>query len=268
MVEGHSQNARKENRLVPIILLVAILGYGIGFALRAEDHTNTQLEQTAGPGYTEPLPSIGPENAPVVLIAVGDLRCIYCMKRNALVKRLMVEHEEDIQLIFKHFPFVSPQYSERGAIAAMAAQRQHRFWDYVDYLYLHRKESWSDTRLTEYAEDLGLDTTQFESALTDPSLASYVRLDRAAAETLNIRATPTLLVNGMVVPNWANAYDVRKMIRTSRNEVAALIKSGQATDNVEARAIIAAKNHPAGETFARRYMLHDVSDLGEALMSQ
>jgi protein-disulfide isomerase len=186
------------------------------------------------------------------------------MKRNALLKRVLAEHEEEVRIVFKHFPFVSPEYSEQGSIAAMAAQRQDRFWEYVDALYEHRTDPWTEAKLIEYAKALGLDSTTFAKDLNDPSLRNYVRYDRAAAEELNIRATPTLLVNGLVVPNWANAADIRKMIRASKREVVELVRSGQASDVVEARAKVAAKNHPAGEEFARRYMYNDVSDLGVA----
>ena len=261
MGHGHGHHGEKTRSLIPIILAVAILGYGFGFALRADDSAPRPFQPNAGPGYFERLPAKGPENAPVVLVEVADLRCVYCKKRNALLKRIFAEHEHDVRIVFKHFPFVSPQYSERGAVASMAASRQGRFWEYVDSLYLNRDDDWSDAKLVEYADTLGLDTADFQQALSDRSLTSYVRYDRAAAEALNIRATPTILINGITVPNWANAADIRQIIRATKAEVVAMVESGDAANYVEARAKVAAKNHPAGDAFAKRYMYNDVSDL-------
>ena len=63
------------------------------------------------------------------------------------------------------------------------------------------------------------------------------------------------------MPNWANAADIRKMIRATKRDVMQLVESGAASSIVEARAMVAAKNHPAGVEFAKRYMNNDVSDL-------
>ena len=123
---GHGQHSSNEKSLIPVILAVAILGYGFGFALRADDSAPRPFQPNAGPGYFERLPDLGPADAPVVLIEVADLRCKYCMKRNGLVKRLLAEHENDVRVVFKHFPFVSPQFSERGAVASMAARAIRR----------------------------------------------------------------------------------------------------------------------------------------------
>ena len=261
MESVHESQHTAKNSAIAAILAVAILSYGFGFALRADENAPIAISSAAGPGYTEPLPAKGPAEAPVVLIEVADLRCGYCMKRNTLVKRLMAEHKDAVRIVFKHFPFVSPEYSEKSAIAAMAAHRQHQFWEYVDVLYSHGTELWSETKLIEYAAALGLDTEQFSKDLNDPALESYVLHDRAAAQALDIRATPTLLINGAVVPNWANAADIRQMIRASAREVLDLVESGQATNIITGRAMIAARNHPAGEEFAKRYMYNDVSDL-------
>lgn len=247
-------------KAMTLIAAVGVLAYLLGMSVRPDVVDASESREAAGPGYSEPLPATGPADAPVLLIEVFDYKCRFCRLRNGLIKRLEAEHRDDVRFVFKHFPFVSPTGSERGAIAAMAANRQGAFRAYSDRLLLDQRATWSDEKLVEYAAALGLDKTRFEEDLKDPALEEYVRKDKQAAETLRIRATPTLLLNGLQVPNNASADTVRMMVREAVAEVKQIIDRGEARSMAEARAIAAARNHPLGEQFARIYMLNDVSE--------
>ena len=218
----------------------------------------------AGPGYSESLPAHGPADAAVVIHEVADFKCRYCGLRNGLMKRLMSEHR-DVLFVFKHFPFVSPVSSEKGAIASMAANRQGKFIEYVDQLYLNQSDRWTKDQLIGYAEKLGLDTARFGEDLRDPALRVYVRKDKAAAENIQVRATPTLLINGMQVPNNATPAQLRTMIAHAKKQVKGILARHEATNVWEARERAAATNHPSGEAFARVYMRNDVADLNVTL---
>ncbi len=242
------------------VLAVGAVFYALGWATRPAKAEVEPDMTPAGPGYTEPLPSHGPADAKVVIIEVADYKCRFCAIRNGLVKRLLAEHR-DARFVFKHFPFVSAAESEAGAIATMAANRQGKFFEYSDHLFRHRAEPWDKDALVGYATTLGLDVAKFEQDLGDPQLKQYVRKDKAAAETLRVRATPTLLINGKVVPNDAKADEIRMMVRDAKAQVDGLLERGEAATVLEARAMASARNHPLGSTFARIYIDNDVSDL-------
>jgi len=218
----------------------------------------------AGPGYSEALPARGPSDAAVVIHEVADFKCRYCMLRTGLIKRLLGEHR-DVQFVFKHFPFVSPVSSEKAAVAAMAANRQGKFFEYADLLFLNQSDRWTKDQLIGYATTLGLDTKRFAEDLRDPALRVYVRKDKAAAESLEVRATPTLFINGVKVPNNATPAEIREMILAAKRQVKGILAGPEASNVWEARERAAAINHPSGESFARLYMRNDVEDLNVTL---
>jgi protein-disulfide isomerase len=166
-----------------------------------------------------------------------------------------------VRFVGKHLPFLKEPGSENAAVATMAAHRQDAFWRYRDHLFVHQHDNWSVEKFVSYAKTLGLDLDAFKKDLADPALRRHVRLDKAAAKALSIRATPTLFVNGRLIPPNAKPQQVRRMIRKAAAEVRGLLARGKAKTVAEARGIVAAKNHASGELFARYYMDNDVRDL-------
>ena len=239
---------------------VFVLAYIGGMQLRPATTEARTQRAAAGPGYPEPLPSFGPENAMVYVIEVLDFHCFYCAKRAGFIKRMAVEFK-NVRFIEKHLPFLKDPGSEDAAVATLAAQRQGKMWRFRDNLLVHQKENWTREIFIRYAKELGLDVEQFTNDLDDPAIRRHIRLDKAAAQALSIRATPSLYINGRLVPLTARANEIRRMITQSENEVKELLRDGKAQTVAEARSMAAAKHHPAGQLFSKYYMDNDVQDL-------
>jgi protein-disulfide isomerase len=79
------------------------------------------------------------------------------------------------------------QESVNAALAARAAQEQGRFWEYHDVLYENQGSvnsgAFSDEALVSFAEEVGLDTEQFEAALTSGRYESVVQSDSERPRT-------------------------------------------------------------------------------------
>ncbi|MBT9554783.1 MAG: thioredoxin domain-containing protein [Myxococcales bacterium] len=270
---GHGHDAGHGHSSGPsfglLAIAVAVVAYVFGWASRPSQVTAMAYAQNAGPGYFEPLPAQGPVDSPVLVVEVLDFKCGACKARHGFVKRLLAEHGRSVRFAVRHLPFVHPIESERGAIASMAANRQGRFWDYSDMLFRNQDETWTDATLTGYAQRLGLDPVRFAADLRDPSLRSYVRKDKGAADAVDIRGTPTLIVNGRVVPEDALFREdpavFRDMVAAARRATTELIASGLAVP--EARARDASRHYRSGRDFPRLFMLNDVSDLKVDLRS-
>ncbi len=252
-----------------LAIAVAAVAYVFGWASRPTPVSAMAYAQNAGPGYFEPLPAQGPLDSPVLVVEVLDYKCGACKARHGFVKRLLAEHGRSVRFAVKHLPFVHPIESERGAIAAMAANRQGRFWDYSDMLFRHQDETWTDETLVAYAKQLGLNPKRFQADLRDPSLRSYVRKDKGAADAVDIRGTPTLIVNGRVVPEDALFREdpavFRDMVASARRATHQYLATGLSVP--EARARDASRHYRSGRDFSRLFMLNDVSDLKVDLRS-
>jgi len=264
--------AATTSKSLALLVLMGMASFALG--LFSADTTATETTNgmvLRGEGYTDPIPSVGPLDSPVMVVEVADYNCVWCglglpgraHGKAPFVKRLLAEHD-DVLFVFKHFlvfrrSVVTRTNSETGSLAALAAQRQGRFWEYHDLLFQHVGETWDEAALTAYAADLGLNTEQFAADIQDPGLLRHVRLDDAAGQAVGVQGTPSMYINGLKVPNIADAGDVRILVREAREEVLSLLQTGQAQTVQEARRIATVQN--AGETFARHFHDHYVVGL-------
>jgi protein-disulfide isomerase len=92
------------------------------------------------------------------------------------------------------------QESVNAALAARAAQEQGRFWEYHDVLYENQGSvnsgAFSDEALVGFAEEVEVDTEQFEAALTSGRYESVVQSDLREAQNAGIQGTPSFTING------------------------------------------------------------------------
>ena len=80
-------------------------------------------------------------------------------------------------------------------MASEAAASQGKFWEYHDKLFANQNKL-APEDLKQYANDLGLNTAQFEKDLIDLGKKKRVDDDMAEARSLAISGTPAFFVNG------------------------------------------------------------------------
>ena len=74
-------------------------------------------------------PSIGPENAPVVIVEFSDFNCQYCgLFARTTFPVLMSKYPKEIRFVYRHAP-LGPASSFEAAQASMCAYDQDYFWE-------------------------------------------------------------------------------------------------------------------------------------------
>ena len=95
----------------------------------------------------------------------------------------------------KNFPLSGNPTSEPSARAALAAQRQGKFFEMHALLFEHQEEQ-SIKHVFQYAEQIGLDMPQFQKDFNDKAIAARVAKDRDEALAADLSGTPMLYLNG------------------------------------------------------------------------
>ena len=140
-------------------------------------------------------PARGPEDAPITIVEFGDFRCPYCRRAAPTLDRVLAQYPTEVRHVFKYFPIVSED-SGRAALAAEAAHRQGRFWDFRNELYALTSRQLRERELQLRAEAIGMDPVQFSADLRSPSAEQHVNQDLAEAHSLGLRGTPAFFING------------------------------------------------------------------------
>lgn len=142
-------------------------------------------------------PSKGKADAPITLIEYSDFQCPYCKKSQPNIKAVEAKYGDKVRVVFMNQPLQMHKMARPAALAAMAASKQGKFWEYHDALFA--SEGLDEARLQQIAKDVGLNVARWESDRKSTEVDAMVAADQARAEKWKITSTPTFFVNGYKV---------------------------------------------------------------------
>ncbi len=142
-------------------------------------------------------PAKGPANAPVTIVMFSDFQCPACSATDPILKKVMDQYPGKIRFVVRDYPLQElHENAYRAALAAAAANKQGKFFEYIDILY-HNQSALDDASLAKYAAQLGLNAQQFEIDFKSDATAAEVKKDIADGESYRITGTPTIFINGV-----------------------------------------------------------------------
>lgn len=182
------------------VVIFTLLLVVVSFAKRAD--TPPLAEQTLTKKryeiQTEGYPSVGPENAPVVIVEFSDFTCQYCgLFARTTFPVLMSKYSKEIRFVYRHAP-LGPASSFGAAQASMCAYDQDHFWEYHDALFDNQDRLGSGF-FTEIARRLELDLPAFHACLENNDYMDLIETDLDFALTTGARGTPTFFINGLAL---------------------------------------------------------------------
>lgn len=195
--------------LPEVLILCVIVSAGsafvgfLGGALlsKADNVPPAQVQPQTQKRYDIPVdgfPSLGPEDAPIVIVEFSDFQCPYCARfHDQTLQPLLDAYPGKIRFVYRHFPLSTIHSSAfQAAEASMCAYEQGAFWPYHDGIYENQAKL--DTELyIQLATDLGLDVESFRTCLENEEYQGLVQSDMDFAVSLGVRSTPTFFINGV-----------------------------------------------------------------------
>jgi protein-disulfide isomerase len=143
----------------------------------------------------EGSPARGPDAPLVTLVEFADFECPFCQHIAPRLDAMWEKRKASVRFVFKYMPLAVHPHGELAARAAIAADRQGKFWPMHDRLFgAGTRLDASD--LDSYATALGLDIARFHADMKAPETAQRLDADRKLADELGVKGTPTLFVNG------------------------------------------------------------------------
>ena len=111
------------------------------------------------------------------------------------LEQLLKTYPGKVKLVFKNFPIRSHKYAVKAAVAALAAERQEKFWEFHDTLFKNYNRL-NDQKIQEIVGLLGLDETKFKEQQKNSAITQRIRQDYEEGIRLGVRGTPTIFING------------------------------------------------------------------------
>jgi protein-disulfide isomerase len=139
-------------------------------------------------------PSKGSPEAPITIVEWADFECPACQAATPILNDV-VKANKDVRLVFKNYPLDMHENAEAAARAALAADKQGKFWEMHQALFTSQMPLTSTT-IERFAADLKLDLEQFKKDQRSEDVADRVSRDRKQGEDVKLQATPTVFING------------------------------------------------------------------------
>ena len=138
---------------------------------------------------------LGPDSAPVTVMAYCDFECPFCARAFVRMKRLRERFVHQWRLVYRHFPLIDKHpFAQQAAEASEAAAHQGRLWVMHDLLFEHQEDLEAED-LYRYAEAAGLDLPWFKEDLHGRVHASRVLSDVKSGRRSGVAGTPTFFLN-------------------------------------------------------------------------
>lgn len=247
---------KKSSTVIPVVIIGLVLVGVVGGAWwlyresKPSTNVNGNLDKatpvrpsaipTNAPVGANPPNMLGSPTAVVTVEEFADFQCGSCGATHPTMKEIQSTYGSKIRFIFREYPLAMHDKAYDAAVAAEAAGMQGKFWAMQDQLFTNQ-QNWSGPSAnhkqiwTEYAQKIGLDVQQWQNDISGISAKSRVDQDLQRGKALNVSSTPSIYVNGELVPfPEVNVAGLRRIIdaelqKTPANQTQS---SGSATSSV------------------------------------
>jgi protein-disulfide isomerase len=148
--------------------------------------------------------TLGDPRAPVTLQYFADLECPYCRRFTlGLLPSLIQSYVRGGRLKIEYRSLETatrnPATFKLQQVAALAAGRQNKMWDFIDLFYHEQGQEGSGYVTERYLQGLarrvtGLNLIGWTVARNDPALAVAITSDARAASNAGLGSTPSFLL--------------------------------------------------------------------------
>jgi len=201
------------------------------YLLRGEisDLTTDPLAENVSKMQVANAPVLGDPKAPITIVEYSDFECPVCRTLHDALRGLLPNYPQ-VKLIFKDFPIdaIHP-WARTAALAGRCAYQQNpkAFWKMYDLIYDNQNlvsaaSAWD--KMQDFAGRAGLSPDTLKTCMASPQAAGEVDASLANGQLLEVRATPTLFVNGRRISS-ADPHAIQQYI----DYELAQIKAGKTT---------------------------------------
>lgn len=190
------QQAQKKQRIIigGIVLLGALLVAAAMIlpSLNAPEIATAELKARPQADFNR----MGDPNAPITITEYSDYKCGHCGTFALQTEPLLVEEyvaTGQVYFVYRSMGgWLNPQ-SLLAIEASYCAGDENKFWEFHDLVFLNQTANFTDALMSEFAKELGLNTSDFSSCLSSGKYRDLSNQDYADGTALGVQGTPTFI---------------------------------------------------------------------------
>jgi protein-disulfide isomerase len=171
-------------------------------------------------------PVKGNSDAPITIVEFSDFQCPFCARFHMQTLPQIIEEYVDtgkVKFVYRDYPIQGSHPNALPAAAASeCAHEQDKYWGYHDKLF-ENQNVWNNLEISssvetfkKYAQDLGMNESQFNSCLDSGKYLDEIKKDLKEGNDYGITGTPGFFIGndkiGFVKLNGAQPFEAFKRI--------------------------------------------------------
>ena len=142
---------------------------------------------------------LGPSTASIELVAYLNFECQDSRQAFNVAQALMGIYPNKVRFALRHFPLMTDHsHAQIAAESTEVAGAQDKFWAMTEMLFAHQRDL-SSRDLRHYAIHVGLDMERYDYEMSRRVYFQRIREQFETGFRSQVRATPTLFINGEVL---------------------------------------------------------------------
>lgn len=147
------------------------------------------------------------------------------------MKQIEEKFPNDVRIVYKHSPLPFHNRAMPASLAAAAAHKQGKFWEYYDKLFANQR-ALEDADLEKYAQEIGLDVAKWKADKDSAETKALVQKDLDLAAQVNARGTPNFFINGRNIRGAQPYENFEGLIQDEIEKAKKLTSGGTAAADV------------------------------------
>jgi protein-disulfide isomerase len=194
--------------LVGVFVMLALSLWNVWNLNRLGERVARVEAQFAGPTGPDPsrihtvrtdgAQAKGPDSAPITIVEFSDFQCPFCARVVPTLKQIEDTYKGSVRVVWKHLPLSIHKDALNAAVAAEAAGRQGKFWEFHDRLFANQDKLGPDD-LQQHARELQLDMSRFGADVMNAAEKARIEADVEEADALGVMSTPSIFINGRFI---------------------------------------------------------------------
>lgn len=184
-----------------LIILILFVWAALYVYQTAKEIANEKyLENVMGQALAERViaesntaPSFGAKEPKITIVEFGDYSCPFTQIAAPIILEAYYKHPEDIKIIWRDF--LGHEESLLLAKASRCFHEQNQFENFYQQIFT-KAETIDEQGLEDLAINTGLNLKQYQKCQNSTSTLLLIKTDNDLSEPLEIKGTPTWMVNG------------------------------------------------------------------------
>lgn len=155
------------------------------------------------------------KNPKLTIVEFTEFQCPYCSRIAPTIQDLQKKYPNEIKFVYKNFPLSFHPNAKPAAAAAIAAQKQGKFWEFRYALAPHSREL-GDSIYVAIAKQIGLNIEQFnKDREMNTEMEARIQKDFDLGAKVGVQGTPNFYINGKRQDRFSPEL-VEKMLKEAK----------------------------------------------------